>query len=192
IILLSPIAYSPFLFFIGAIIVTSSLEYFTGFVLESIFKTTWWDYSDEKYNFDGKICLKFSIYWGFLSLFLFYFIHSSISQFVSLIISKTSFYLSSVLFLYFLADFIFTIISLYGFKNILEKFNQLKNQKIDQLELNHFKNEIIEKQNEIFKHFTQKYKRLIRAFPNLKSSKYYILDDIKSKIEELKTKNQFH
>ncbi|MDD4026707.1 MAG: putative ABC transporter permease [Candidatus Shapirobacteria bacterium] len=149
--ILGPIANHPFLFFIGAIITTSALEYLTGFILESIFKTNWWDYSDQKYNLDGKICLKFSIYWGFLSLFLFYFIHPSIVSFVSLIILKTSFYLSLAIFMYFLIDFIISLIFIINLRSIFHKLDHLKDQYEDD-----------------FLKFKRRSRRLFKAFPHIK------------------------
>ena len=120
---LSPISSSPLLFFIGAIAITSSLEYLTGFILEKIFKTNWWDYSNEKYNLDGKICLKFSIYWGFLSLVLFYFIHPTINSLTTKILNFSSFYLPFILVIYFTVDLVLSIIS------VAHLQQHIKNQK---------------------------------------------------------------
>lgn len=44
--------------FLYGIIVTSILEYITGYLLEMIFNTTWWDYSRKKFNIKGRVCLK--------------------------------------------------------------------------------------------------------------------------------------
>ncbi len=56
-----------FLFLLGAIIATG-LELLTGILLEHIFGQKWWDYSQEKFQFEGHICLKYSILWGLLAL----------------------------------------------------------------------------------------------------------------------------
>ena len=126
--ILQPIINYPFFFFLGAIIITSVLEYLTGFILESIFKTNWWDYSDQKYNLNGKICLKFSIYWGILSLILFYFIHPSIVSLISLIISNFSLYLSLIFLSYFIIDFIFSLIFIINLKKILNRLDNFKDK----------------------------------------------------------------
>ncbi|KUK10184.1 MAG: hypothetical protein XD50_1550 [Clostridia bacterium 41_269] len=47
-----------------AIMGTSTLEYLTGMLLEKIFNRKWWDYSRERFNLQGRICLKYSVYWG--------------------------------------------------------------------------------------------------------------------------------
>lgn len=70
--------------FIMGIIVPSILEYFTGWLMEVIFKTTWWDYSNHRFNVKGRICLLNSIIWGFLTVALFLFIHPFVNLIVSL------------------------------------------------------------------------------------------------------------
>lgn len=56
-----------FLFLFGAILATG-LELLTGVLLEKIFGQKWWDYSGEKFQFEGHICLKYSLLWGLLAL----------------------------------------------------------------------------------------------------------------------------
>ena len=47
-----------FLLVLFGIVITSTIEYLTGFALEKIFHNKWWDYSGEKYNLNGYVCLK--------------------------------------------------------------------------------------------------------------------------------------
>lgn len=51
------------LFFIGMVMCTA-LEYVTHYVLEKLFHTTWWDYSNKRFNIKGRICLKNSLMFG--------------------------------------------------------------------------------------------------------------------------------
>ena len=53
-----------FLLFILSFLLVTLLEGITGFVLEHLFHNKWWDYSDEKFNIGGYVCLKFSLIWG--------------------------------------------------------------------------------------------------------------------------------
>ena len=75
IICLSPIKEHLVLLFIGSALLTTALELITGFVLEKIFHTKWWDYSDLHFNFKGYICLSVTVAWGFFSLLLVYVLH---------------------------------------------------------------------------------------------------------------------
>ena len=52
------------LLFLLGMVICGSLEYFTSWCLEKIFKLRWWDYSNEKHNLDGRICLKNLTHFG--------------------------------------------------------------------------------------------------------------------------------
>ena len=54
-------------FFAGAVGATL-LELVTGMLLEAIFKVRYWDYSNQKFNYKGHICLSSTIAWGFLTI----------------------------------------------------------------------------------------------------------------------------
>lgn len=56
------------------------LEYFTGAAMEKLFKVRYWDYSKQKFNLNGHICLTSSIAWGFFSILLVRFIHPPIGR----------------------------------------------------------------------------------------------------------------
>ncbi len=57
-----------FFLFLGGMIVTAFVEYLTGRLLELIFHKKWWDYSDQKFQLDGYVCLKNSVIWGICSV----------------------------------------------------------------------------------------------------------------------------
>ncbi len=44
------------------------LEYITSLVLELIFNLRWWDYSNYFLNINGRVCLIFSIFFGFMGI----------------------------------------------------------------------------------------------------------------------------
>ena len=82
---LDPLRGNTFLLFLGSVLLTSLLEWVTGFVLEKIFHQRWWDYSNEPFNLGGYICLRFSIAWGLACLFVVEIIHPSILWLIHLI-----------------------------------------------------------------------------------------------------------
>ncbi|MDO5844002.1 MAG: putative ABC transporter permease [Methanocorpusculum sp.] len=65
--------------FIGGLILCTILEYFTAVILESIFHIRWWDYSNQKFNFQGRICLKSALFFGLMSVIVIYVVHPLIS-----------------------------------------------------------------------------------------------------------------
>ena len=61
---LLPLRENQFLLVLGSVAVTSAIEWLTGFALEKLFHQHWWDYSDQPFNLNGYICLRFSLAWG--------------------------------------------------------------------------------------------------------------------------------
>ncbi len=76
---LTPFLGNLFLLFAAALILTTLLEWGTGFLMEKIFHERWWDYSDEPFNIGGYICLRFSIIWGLSCVFVMKLIHPIIA-----------------------------------------------------------------------------------------------------------------
>lgn len=54
--------------FFGCMVLATFVEWCAGKLLERISHKRWWDYSRIKWNFDGYICLPYSILWGLLGL----------------------------------------------------------------------------------------------------------------------------
>ncbi|MCI5774548.1 MAG: putative ABC transporter permease [Erysipelotrichaceae bacterium] len=54
--------------FLGGMIVGSVIEYFCSYFQELIFGSVSWDYSHMPFNLHGRICLLYSIFWGFLGI----------------------------------------------------------------------------------------------------------------------------
>jgi len=123
IILLKPIESNYILLFLGSILTTSILEYITGYVLETAFNSTWWDYSDKPFNIHGRICLSFSIIWGLISVFVLKVVHPYIVYLVNLLPAKPGIILFYIMLLYFIADFIITVITIFKFKSMLTQLN---------------------------------------------------------------------
>ena len=62
----------PLVLFIMSFLLGSILEYVTSYIMEKIFHARWWDYSDHKFNVNGRISLITSLGFGFLGLILVY------------------------------------------------------------------------------------------------------------------------
>ena len=50
--------------FFMSIIICGFLEYFTSYFMEIIFKARWWDYSQRKFNINGRVCLENLVLFG--------------------------------------------------------------------------------------------------------------------------------
>ena len=56
----------PLFLFVGCAIVATAVEWFAAKLLERMHRRRWWDYSNKRWNFDGYICLQYSLLWGAL------------------------------------------------------------------------------------------------------------------------------
>ena len=69
--LLRPFEKNLALLYLGGVITATALEYVTGWIMETVFHTRWWDYSNKKFNLHGYISLASSLLWGAFSILLF-------------------------------------------------------------------------------------------------------------------------
>ena len=75
-----PVAGNLWLVWLLGMLAATALEYVTGAAMEALFKVRYWDYSKQKFNLNGHICLSSSIAWGFFSILLVKFIHPPIGR----------------------------------------------------------------------------------------------------------------
>lgn len=70
-----PLTGHPVVFYITAVVVMSAWEYFVGWFLETTTHVKYWDYSNIRFNLQGRICLPISLTWGVLSYIVIFWIH---------------------------------------------------------------------------------------------------------------------
>lgn len=196
------------LFLLGGF-VTSVLEYLTGYILETLFQTKWWDYSKNKFNINGRVCLLNSTLFACLSVILMKVVHPYIRKLLSYLSPNIINILSYILFVILIIDLLITIRSLVGLQG---KLKQLKDIKLEFSSMNIHpksfnKEELTRKFNmayrkstnnshkDKFKELTDKLhlikirstfeNRLLKAFPNMNHKKYpEQLSHLKTLLEE--------
>ncbi len=204
----------PLLLFLGSALLTTALEFVTGFVLERFFHDKWWDYSDMPFNIKGYVFLKFTILWGLAASFIIGAIH----RFIYMLIEKTPFVLGVILLAVFsaafIADFTVTLTALVKLPKKLkamaeaeralravsdkigenisdttiaakEKGEALAEENKSRLE--ELKAEYEKKKKELSAMLERNFvqRRIFKAFPNLKNGRYKAIFD---RISELKLK----
>lgn len=107
--LLSPLKDYFVLLFFGSVLLTSALEWLTGFLLEKLFHQRWWDYSEQPFNLNGYICLKFSIAWGIACLCVVNIIHPSVTFLIHLIPQTLGWIILSLFGVFMAIDLIATV-----------------------------------------------------------------------------------
>jgi uncharacterized membrane protein len=145
-------------------IILTLIEYVTGIILEKLFKLKLWDYSDNKFNFQGRVCLLFSLIWTAIAVIFLIFIHPAVLRYFQSLRTSFIHILAVAFFAYGITDFVFSIISITSFR-----------RKIAYLYSEYFNLSNAEIEN-IFNSF----KRLRTAFPNLSR---YIDNNINAEIK---------
>lgn len=60
------------------LVIPTIVEYISGYLLKRVFHQQWWNYTENRMQLHGHICLQFSLYWAGLSLVFLRYIHPSI------------------------------------------------------------------------------------------------------------------
>jgi len=140
------------------------MEYLVGFFSEKIFKLKLWDYSGNRLNLHGRVCLHFSLLWTVLALLLVTFVHPEVFHRVALLNDSAVKYSAIAFMIYFWIDYTFSVMSLAAFRKavayLYEEYFNLSNTEIE----NNIKS----------------FQRLLDAFPDLNK---YIYQNINQRIK---------
>ena len=143
--------------FILALFICSVAEYMTSYVMEKLFNTRWWDYTDEKFNLEGRICLKNCFYFGLLGVLLVYVVNPMFVRILNNINDGNLRIIGIFALVYFIFDY---ILSFWLISKLKDNYNiELKDMTEDLTK---------ERKNILRKEKRKLQKRIIKAFPNLK------------------------
>ncbi len=164
VVVLTPLKDNLLILFAGSFILTSILEYITGYILEKVFHNKWWDYSDKPFNIKGYVCLKFSIFWGLACSFIMLVIHPMIMGFIHIIPKTVGIILLVILMAAFIVDCVFTISTILKFNKRLRIMGEVAEKlKIISNEIgeNIYENvtEAIEKKEKIAENMENRYQK---------------------------------
>lgn len=198
---------NPIVIFIMAFLIFSVWEYLVAVIIEKLFKTKYWDYSKLKFNLQGRVCLKNSLYWGILGVLLIYIIQPVINNFTDMIPHDILVYVDVILMIAILVDTVITIFRIMFIdkkirqvleigETIKEKIAELKNSEI--MEKAHIDNlqkliSDLKVKQDILK--IKIYKRVIRlkkSFPEMDSENLNKFMTQKISLEGIKEKIKKH
>lgn len=221
VVLLEPYENNLFILYVASIIVVTALEWVTGFILEKLFHSKWWDYSNMPLNLNGYVCLLFSLIWGVACVAIVKWIHPFIFKGVKILPVWFGTILLVLLGIGMLADLYVTVTNILQMNRHLARMEEIAAElrKIsDELGANISENvlEAMEKKEDIAEdmqeyseelkeraeELREKYRdikfknarsvrRILRAFPRMKSRKHSeAMDDLREylKREYLKKK----
>lgn len=142
--------------FIFSILICGLLEYFTSYFMEKSFHARWWDYSNKKFNINGRICLETLIPFGIMGCIIMYVTNPIILNLLNKIPDIALHIVSIILFVCYIVD---NIVSSKIISNLKEMSANVK----DNTE------EISQKVKNIISKKSVLHRRLVEAFPDIKS-----------------------
>ncbi len=160
-----------FVVFLGSIFICSILEYFTSYILEKIFNARWWDYSQFKFNINGRICLETMLPFGVGGTLVVCFVNPVILDLIDKVSLLVRFIIVFICLLVFIIDMIISF-------NVISKIKlNINNITMDNTE------EIKKKIKNIFLSKPYVYRRILKAFPDLffKTLNYVTLEKIRKR-----------
>lgn len=125
IVVLTPLKESFLILFIGSVLLTSVIEFITGFLLEKLFHNQWWDYSNQPFNICGYVCLKFSLLWGIACTLIMDVIHPTIYKLIQVVPKLPGTIVLVILCIIFAVDLVITISTILKFNEHLKLLDEL-------------------------------------------------------------------
>lgn len=123
-----PVRDNLFLVYVAGCIGATALEYVTGVTMEALFKVRYWDYSKQRFQFQGHICLSSTLAWGFLTILMTEAVHRPVEK-LSLLLPQTALMLLvSFLTVIIAADFLLSFRTALDLRAVLLKLEKAKEE----------------------------------------------------------------
>lgn len=180
--LLSPFTEHRVIIFIMSMLICGLLEYLTSYFLEKIFHARWWDYSKQKFNINGRICLEMLVPFGIAGYVITYFINPFFINLINIMPATIEIAIAVTLTTIFTIDLIISMRIIFNIKKIANFKEVSKNIK-DNTE------DISKRVIKIILDKRRLHMRIIRAFPNI-GKKLKIKEWILEQQEKLKELSQ--
>lgn len=95
--------------FVVAAVSSAILEYCTSFVMERLFRVRWWDYHHERFNLNGRVCLKMILVFGLMGVIVTQVTNPVLLEFINNINETVRVIIAAVLLVILLTDLAVTL-----------------------------------------------------------------------------------
>ena len=112
---------TPLLVFIAGMVVCDIVEFITSVLMEKLFHARWWDYSNKKFNIQGRICLGHTFYWGIASLLFLYLVHPIVVKLFSQLPDSAEIAVFACVLAVFLVDLVFAVYRALDVRKVMDK-----------------------------------------------------------------------
>ena len=143
--------------------------------MESLFHAKWWDYSEEKFNYKGFICLRISLLWGVGSVLVICVAQPLIEKVVSKIPYTGGNIFAAVMLLVIAIDIAATLSDIRQFNMRLKQIDYIATLLHDKsIALGENISDEVLSLNAKYEKLSEQIKnsRLVKAFPTMKPSRY--------------------
>lgn len=123
-----PFQDNVFLVYLAGCVGATILEYITGVTMEALFKVRYWDYSNNKFNFQGHICLGTTLSWGFLTILMTEVIHVPVERLMFAIPETVLNIVTGVLTVLIFTDFVLSFKAAIDLRDLLAKMEKTKEE----------------------------------------------------------------
>lgn len=111
--------------FLGMIL-ADIVEFLTSLIMEKLFNARWWDYSNKKFNIQGRICLGHTMYWGIATGLFIYVIHPFVTDFVTKLLTPVQRQQIVIMILIvFCVDLFFAVKGAFDVRKFMQKLDKL-------------------------------------------------------------------
>ena len=160
----------PLLLFPAAVLLTGVLEYLTSWGMEELFHARWWDYSEKRFNINGRVCLAGAIAFGAFSLVQIKYLHPPISSYIAMIPDNMRFVISLTLFTLLFIDTVYTITKFSELEEVLQDAADLIDDAVQSVKTLYEKAST--SYHGTFRKINSQIRRMLFSFPRLKSMRY--------------------
>ncbi len=162
---------NPLTVFLLAVVICTFIEYIISYIMEKLFNARWWDYSNYKFNINGRVCLINAFFFGVLGTFLVYYANPFFENILLKINTNTLNTISLILMILFTTDFIISMYATFKLKSSINKINKDNTEE--------FKKKFREKiENKILS------RRILKAYPKYKNNIIKKIEEYRQKIEK--------
>lgn len=143
--------------FLKAVAICSILEYLTSLIMELMFKTRWWDYTEYKFNINGRICLETMVLFGIGGVIVVKYVGPYLLSILNILSIGTLTFISLALAIIFFSDVIVSYNIISSFKNIPKGIRKDSTEEVTKMV------------RKVLKSKSYLYQRLVNSFPKFKT-----------------------
>lgn len=145
---------TPLVIFCVAVVGSAILEYVVSYLMEKIFRVRWWDYTDQPFNLNGRICVSAALSFGVIGVLMLKVITPALLGMIGSLPVAVLYIIAGLLAAWLVFDILLSLWLIFGVRVTV---GTVQRDATD---------EISERVQEILMNKGKLNRRLVKAFPN--------------------------